>query len=277
MSYLSSFRRLLGYIGRTLNPLRGRGWREIFRAAGALQIVRPLNEWMRRLAAITHKWQYDMEWRVQPVPEWYDTFLGQYYLWRATRTPWGWDRGVYNVLTLKPGGHVLELCCGGGFFTFHFYSGRAATVVAVDYDPYAIAHACRYNAAANIRYEVMDIRQTLPEGPFDNVVWDGAIEHFTEKDIANLVAQIKGRLAADGTISGYTVQQLRPGMQHPEHEYEFKSKEDLAKFFTPHFRNVLVFETIYAERHNLHFMASDTILPFDTTWPYAFRINRWPL
>lgn len=274
MSYLSSIRRLLGYIRRTLNPLQGREWREIFRAAGALQVVRPLNEWMRRLAAITHKWQFDMEWRVQPVPEWYDTFLDQYHRWHATSKPWVWDRGVYNALALKPEGHALELCCGGGFFTFHFYSGRALTVLAVDYDPSAIAHARRYNAAANLRYELMDIRQTLPQGPFDNVIWDGAIEHFTEKEIGNLLAQIKGQLASDGTISGYTVQALRTEMQHPDHEYEFKSLEDLAKFFIPHFRNVLVFETIYPERHNLHFMASDSILPFDANWPHAVRINR---
>jgi hypothetical protein len=48
----------------------------------------------------------------------------------------------------------------------------------------------------------------------------------------------------------------------PHHEYEFKSKEDLLRFFRPHFRNVCVFETIHPDRHNLYFRAQDGTIPF---------------
>ena len=48
------------------------------------------------------------------------------------------------------------------------------------------------------------------------------------------------------------------------HEYEFKNKEDLRRFFTPHFKFVKVWETIYPTRHNLYFAASQSeISPFD--------------
>jgi SAM-dependent methyltransferase len=237
-------------------------------------LVRPLNAAIRRLAHITHRWQMDMEWGVAPVPEWYDTFLGQYYRWREDSVSWIWDRGVYSVLAMAPGARVLELCCGSGFFTRYFYSGRAAQVIAVDFDPRAITHARKYNAADNIRYEVADIRRSLPQGIYDNVVWDAAIEHFTEQEITEVLAQITRRLTPGGTFSGYTLQEREGLLQHPDHEYEFKSKSDLGELLLRLFRNVLVFETIYPERHNLHFIASDGPLPFDPAWPQALRLTR---
>jgi len=255
-------------------PAVSRPPHELLRRFGALHVVRPLNAAVRRLAHVTHKWQMEMEWRVAPVPEWYDTFLGQYYRWREDRVSWIWDRGVYNVLTMAPGARVLDLCCGGGFFTRYFYSGRAAEVIAVDFDPRAIAHARKYNAADNVRYELGDIRRSLPSGSYDNVVWDGAIEHFTEQEIAEILPGLRLRLTPGGTLSGYTVQEREGEAHHPDHEYEFKSKSDLARLLLRFFRNVLVFETIYPERHNLHFIASDGVLPFDPTWPQAIRLSR---
>lgn len=38
------------------------------------------------------------------------------------------------------------------------------------------------------------------------------------------------------------------------------------RFLTPHFTNVRVFETIYPDRHNLYFWASDASIPFDADW-----------
>jgi hypothetical protein len=42
--------------------------------------------------------------------------------------------------------------------------------------------------------------------------------------------------------------------------------DDLKRFLTPYFKNVTVFETIYSERHNLYFWASDGILPLSQNW-----------
>lgn len=248
--------------------------RALLRGLGALHLMRPLNALVRKISYITHKCQMDMEWRVAPVPEWYDTFLGQHYFWREGRVAWMWDRGVYNVLGMKYGARVLELCCGGGFFTYHFYSGRASEIVAVDLDARAIAHACRHNSAGNIRYEIADIRRSLPSGCYDHVVWDGAIEHFTEGEISDIVTRVKEKLAPSGIMSGYTVQEREEGLQHPDHEHEFKSKSDLGQLLLRFFRNVLVFEMIYPERHNLHFIASDSTLPFDVNWQHAERLSR---
>jgi SAM-dependent methyltransferase len=81
----------------------------------------------------------------------------------------------------------------------------------------------------------------MPERVFDNIVWDAAIEHFTEAEIADLMANIKKRLTPTGILSGFTIVERSDGKKMlPHHEYEFKSKDDLARFFRPHFQNVKV-------------------------------------
>jgi hypothetical protein len=99
----------------------------------------------------------------------------------------------------------------------------------------------------------------LPAGPFDNIVWDAAIEHFTEAEIDKILQEIVQRLGSEGILSGYTLTEAADGKKsNALHEYEFKDKEDLRRFFTPHFKFVKVWETIYPTRHNLYFAASQT-------------------
>ena len=162
---------------------------------------------------------------------------------------------------------MLELACGDGFNARNFYSLRSKHIVACDFDPKAIKIAQEKNSAPNIEFLLVDIRTEMPEGKFENVIWDGAIEHFTPAEIAKILEVTKSRLTDDGLLSGYTIVERAVGEKSlSHHEYEFKSKEDLLRFFTPQFRNVTVFETEYPERHNLYFWASDGVLPFGTGW-----------
>ena len=107
----------------------------------------------------------------------------------------------------------------------------------------------------------------MPEGVFENVIWDAAIEHFTEIEIDEIMKKIKSRLKPEGVLTGYTIVELPTGQKSlSHHEREFNSKEDLKSFFEPYFKNVKVFETVYPSRHNLYFYASDAVLPFDREW-----------
>lgn len=233
----------------------------IIRAFGGRPFARATNALVRRFARFTHEVQFKLEWGMQPTPEWFDHFLDQYYLWPTTRAPFWVERGVFSLLAIKPGARVLELCCGDGFNAYHFYSVRAGSIVSVDLDPNAIASAQHNFRAPNIAYQVADIRTQMPQGRFDNVVWDAAIEHFTREEINALMAAIKARLVPGGILSGYTIVEREEGISHHDHEYEFKSKEDLQRLLQPHFRNVRVLETIYPSRHNLYFFASDDRVP----------------
>jgi len=236
------------------------------RLLGGRFLIRQINALMRSVTAFTHRIQYLIEWGAQPTPVWFDHFLDQYYLWRKSRIPLGWERGIFGLLAMREGAKVLELCCGDGFNTYHFYSIRAGSIIAVDYDPEAIQFARRHFRAPNIKYEVADIRTEMPSGPFDNIVWDAGIDYLTEQEIDKVMTDIKSRLAVGGILSGYTILEFGRGKYQHGNQYDFKSKDDLLRFLQPYFSNVRVFETIYPTRHNLYFFAGNSELPFDLSW-----------
>ncbi|MCI0621949.1 MAG: class I SAM-dependent methyltransferase [Acidobacteria bacterium] len=225
------------------------------------------------VAAVGHKLQMRIEWGWPPEPEWFDHAIDLYYQWHQTRNPLWLERGCYSLLALRDRGKALELCCGDGFNACH--SSKASQLVAVDFNSQAIRHAQQVNWAPNVEFRVCDIRKEMPEGDFDNIIWDAAIEHFTPAEISTVMQRIKQRLGSCGILSGYTiVEKPEWGKQLSHHEYEFKSKDDLSRFLEPYFKNVKVFETIYASRHNLYFYASDGVLPFDSAWKSQLVSNQ---
>lgn len=239
------------------------------RALGARWLLQQINLVMRKISSFTHYLQYVIEWKCMPHPEWFDHFLDQHCFWTKTGIPFGWERGIFNLLVMKQGARVLELCCGDGFNAHHFYSIRAGNIFSMDFDPKAIQSAKRNFKRSNVSYFLGDIRKDMPIENFDNIIWDAAIEHFTEAEIDQIMSSIKQRLGEKGVLSGYTIVERTDGKSHHEHEYEFHSKEDLMRFLVPHFKHAHVFETIYPTRHNLYFFASDSAcLPFSSDWPY---------
>lgn len=219
----------------------------------------------KKWASSSHKRLFFCQWGLGE-PEWFDHSIDLYYQWPKYGIGFWVERGVYSSAALK-GGKVLELCCGDGFNAKYFYSHLSSKVVSCDFDKSAIETALKKNQANNIEYVEADIRSAMPEGLFENIIWDAAIEHFTEEEIDQILSQIKVRMTEDGILSGYTIVEREDGhkMLH-QHEYEFKNKEDLYRFFTPHFKNVTVFETIYEDRHNLYFWASNSSIPFGNDW-----------
>jgi SAM-dependent methyltransferase len=233
-----------------------------------VSVIRGINRVLRRVTAYSHHVEFLCDWGgFRRPPEWFDHLFEQYWRWRYTRNPMSWERGVFATLVMPEGARILDLCCGGGFFSYHFYSSRASSVIGVDFDPKAIAHARRNFSAQNIEFVCGDIRTDMPIGPFDTIVWNAAIEHFTQAEIASLITAIKARLAPTGILTGYTLVEKESGKSHPDHEYEFKSQQDLADLLRPFFVNVTVLDTKWRdqleERENLYFFASDTQnLPF---------------
>ena len=243
----------------------------------AAAVLKPIAEPVFAIeASIAEKWvsaahhrSFLAQWRLPPAPEYFEHKLDLYWYWRKSRNSLWVERGVYSSLAINSGASVLELCCGDGFNAYFFYSKKADTVIAVDFDAKPIRYAHKHFGGGNIVFKVADIRSEIPAGDFDNIVWDAAIEHFTEAEIPLIMSEIKDRLARKkGVLSGYTLVEREDHTKHlHQHEYEFKSKEDLLRFLQPHFKHVTVFETIYPERHNLYFWASDERVPFATDWP----------
>jgi len=226
---------------------------------------------VRKWASSAHKRLFLAQWGLSPAPEWFDHSIDMYFQWPKTKNSLWLERGVYSSLALK-GGNLLELSCGDGFNSKHFYAHRSKSIVACDFDPTAIHTAKRKNHSANIVFLLADIRTEMPEGKFENIVWDAAIEHFKPDEISSIMTNIKNRLTADGILSGYTIVEKKDGIKHiHQHEYEFKDMQDLRRFLTPHFKNIRVFETIYPSRHNLYFWASDGTIPFDMNWTHSIN------
>lgn len=224
-----------------------------------------------------HKRLYYAEWGIKPTPEFFDHQIDLYYSWQKNRSSFWVERGVFGSLALKKGGNVLELACGDGFNARNFYSDLVDSIIACDFDLTAIKTAKNKNSASNINFVLADIRTDMPNGNFDNIVWDAAIEHFTPVEIKAIMENIKCRLKPDGVLSGYTIVENQNKKQLEQHEYEFKGMEDLYSFLKPHFKHVTVFETVHPKRHNLYFWASDAIIPFSKDWKHCIKHENYDL
>jgi SAM-dependent methyltransferase len=226
---------------------------------GGLAAIIAFNRLLRKVSSSSHYVQFVLQWGARPVSGWFDHYLDIHYLWGKTRTPLSCERGILGLLAIKEGAKVLELCCGDGFNTFHFYSIRAGKILAMDLDRHAIASARRNFAADNIEFVAGDIRRDMPKERFDNIVWDASLEYFTADEIPMLMSSVKERLRPGGILSGQVIIQ---DVQAEEHSYIFRSPEDLVRFFQPHFENIRLIETWYPSRHNVYFYASGAALPF---------------
>ena len=176
-----------------------------------VSVLKGFNFLVRKFSAFTHYVRFAVQWYPKPRPEWFDHYLDQHWQWSATSNSLWIERGVFSRLVMKPNSKMLEICCGDGFNARHFYSSQASSIIALDFDKDAIPHAKRYNSAPNVTYVLQDIRKGLPAGPFDNLVWDAAIEHFTEAEIDQIMGQLVERLGSDGILSGYTLTEAADG------------------------------------------------------------------
>jgi cyclopropane fatty-acyl-phospholipid synthase-like methyltransferase len=225
--------------------------------------VRWMNRAIRSLSAGAHFFQYKLEGALRPSAEWFDHQLDAQWQWPRLGRSGFLERGVLSALTLRPGGAALELCCGGGFNTRYFYAPRVARIVAVDANREALRHARRFNGAPNISYEFCDVTRSIPPGPFDNIVWDTAIHHFTREEAIAILGRVREALAPGGTLSGHTV--IEPGSTYAYARQAFKGPHDLADLLGQVFPHVLVRTTPDPARLNLYFFAGDEArsLPFD--------------
>lgn len=244
------------------------------RTIPVVAISRWINIYVRKLVRLTHRIQFLIEWSVDN-PEYFDHNIDMYSSWYKTRESFPVERGVFSSFAMHPNSKVLDLCCGDGFNSYHFYSLRASSVTAIDFDREAIRWAKRNYIAANLTFSIGDIRTDIPDELFDNIVWDAAVEHFTETEITDIMSRLKSVLTSYGTLSGYTIIEPEWGGKHlHQHEYEFHSKKDLARFLTPHFKNVHVFQTEFPSRTNLYFYATDGTLPFDQVSSLVVKASR---
>lgn len=128
----------------------------------AVPVFECMSAIMKRLCSLAYRGLFLAEWFVDN-PENFDHEIDLYWQWNANCLPHWVERGVYSVQALKMFEHpiVIELCCGDGFNSKHFYSTSADKIFACDFDQAIIRTAKRKNKRDNITYKVADIRQGI--------------------------------------------------------------------------------------------------------------------
>lgn len=214
-------------------------------------------------ARAAHRRLRTVQWSIPPLPRFFEHRIDLYDAWLSTRNPQWLERGIYAGLCIR-GGRVLELCCGDGFNARNFYSIKAETVVACDFDAKAIARAQRQNAAPNLVFVIADIRNAMPEGSFDTIVWDASMDQFSASETRDILGEIRQRLGAGGILAGHVAAAALSGKtQLPHNVHEIRDASELSALLHDFFTNVRVFETRYLERRNLYFWASAGAIPFN--------------
>jgi cyclopropane fatty-acyl-phospholipid synthase-like methyltransferase len=68
--------------------------------------------------------------------------------------------------------------------------------------------------AQNLTFRIGDIRTDIPSGPFDKIIWDSAVEHFTEIEIVSITEKKKSVLTPEGKLSGHAIIESSDGGKH---------------------------------------------------------------
>jgi len=237
--------------------LRTRLKKQILRTAYAA--TAPITETAKRVHELGMHLQFQRDWGVAPNPEWFNHDL-DFALFATRRQPHFFERGVY-ASEIVGGKRVLDVCCGDGSVAALFIAPQAKSVLGVDFDPNAIKHARkRWSEYENCRFELMDIRKLdVHAQAFDVILWDAAIEHFTQDEIDHIFGSLKRCMTSDGILHGSSIKK-REQKSHHDHEYEFATLQELKAFLGKYFRHVEAWERTHPDRTSLYFRCSDVPL-----------------
>jgi SAM-dependent methyltransferase len=161
--------------------------------------------------------------------------------YRDRYSPW-FTRGAYNRQVIPPGGSVLTIGCGDGFYDYFFYSTLASSVDAVDIVPSAIARARQLHSAPNITYHLMDaVSSPLPRERYDVIVMDSCIAHFSESALETLLPRLVAAMGDTSMYVGSEVMETHDNRTH-DHQLAFPTTEAMRTFLERFFPEVQVWK-----------------------------------
>jgi 2-polyprenyl-3-methyl-5-hydroxy-6-metoxy-1,4-benzoquinol methylase len=168
------------------------------------------------------------------------------------------ERGVLGRFHLPQGGRVLDLFCGDGYFSDHFWASSAGHIDAVDRDSAALTLARACHSKPNIDYRCLDIvLDSLPGTGYDLVCFFEAIEHLSVENGLLVLEKVKDALVPGGWLVGSStaVAAANRGRGNREHDNEFTDEQSLAAFVGQVFAEPTVFSTHDPARTTLSFVA----------------------
>jgi 2-polyprenyl-3-methyl-5-hydroxy-6-metoxy-1,4-benzoquinol methylase len=146
-------------------------------------------------------------------------------------------RGFLSSEVIQEGDRLLDIGCGDGFFTRRFFAEKCSSIDAVDIEHSAIKAAMEYNSSEKITYHQLDaVNQPFPNSPYEVVVWDGAIGHFSADTTDIIVEKISASLVPDGIFVGS--ESLSEEECKRDHLLLFYSLDDLHRVFKNYFKYI---------------------------------------
>jgi SAM-dependent methyltransferase len=117
---------------------------------------------------------------------------------------WYWqERGILGSQMIRSGDHVLDLCCGEGFYDLMYFSDRAKQIDALDMDSRAIKSAMAKNDRGNVHFYICDVvRDDFPSAKYDTVLCFSALQQLTEGQLHDLLPKIRGAMNPGGLFFG---------------------------------------------------------------------------
>lgn len=120
------------------------------------------------------------------------------------------------------GQRVLDIGCNEGFFCNEAARRGAADVIGIDESRAFLDVAERLYSAPNVRF-IHQPWDTLPDGPFDLVLWTSAMHY--ERDPAEVIQRIRKILAPDGLfvlecgVLDWREKQMVPVSRHSDYRW----------------------------------------------------------
>lgn len=106
---------------------------------------------------------------------------------------------LLSLLAPAPGGHGIDLGCGGGELTaeLHAHLGTS-TMLGLDSSPEMLREAAKLNVPG-LRFELGDIARLAPETPYDVVVSNAALQWVP--DPPRVMARVLAAVAPGGQVA----------------------------------------------------------------------------
>jgi SAM-dependent methyltransferase len=162
------------------------------------------------------------------------------------------------ALNLAPGKRVLDIACGEGYGS-HLLAGKATSVVGIDLDAEAVAHACiKYNLT-NLEFRQGDCTDLpLAAGSIDLVVSFETLEHHAEHDA--MLAELRRVLTPDGVLLISTPDRLRYS-----DERNYVNHFHVRELYTDQFRQLILSHFPHAAFYGQRTVYASVTAAFDCT------------
>lgn len=127
----------------------------------------------------------------------------------STKDAWAYENGEFArrrfqfVLEMLPESRVasaLEVGCAEGHFTKEL-AGRVDQLLACDISKIAIERAQQFcKDVRNVRYATLDVRNGLPGGEFDLILFSDVLYYFSKKEALRVIDDSAKRLSPGGFL-----------------------------------------------------------------------------